>query len=178
RETKQDRPARNPAGAARTEGAAGLFRLGITDGNVAVEPAARRPLALDRHPAWFDDGDEVIHDPVSHRFVENAFVAETLQVHLEALQFHAVLIGNVVEDDGAVVGLTGFGAHRGKLGATMLDGKIALWAGVVEHLQQIAKRFTHVGTLQAQKDRNGKSDVSDYARHRAIAQAGRRTPHR
>jgi hypothetical protein len=113
----------------------GVSRFGIGHDDVAIQAAAWRPATLDGDAAWFDDGEEVVHDPVGDRFVKNALVTKSLQIHLQAFQFDAYAVGHVGEYDRAVVGLARFGTHRSKLRAMMFDGKIAAWAGVVKDLQ-------------------------------------------
>jgi hypothetical protein len=122
-----------------------LAGVGVRDGNVAVQAAAGRPATLHRGAAWFDDRQKVVHDLVGYRFVENPFVAKSLQVHFQTLQFHTHFVRYIRENDRSVVRLAGFGADRRELGADMFDRKVSLWARVVKHFKQVAERFTHVG---------------------------------
>ncbi len=105
----------------------------MPDDDIAMESAARSPATFDGSTPWLYDGDKVIHDSVGHRFIENAFVSEPLQIHFETLQFDAHLIGNVSEDNRAVVGLSRFRANRSKLGAMMLDRKVSRWVWIIKH---------------------------------------------
>ena len=68
-----------------------------------------------------DDRDEIIHDRVGNRFVENSLVAEALQIHLEALQLDTKLVRNVRKGETTEVGLSGARAQRRKLGRGYLD---------------------------------------------------------
>ena len=121
-----------------------LVWFGIGHNDIAVQTAPGGPTAFNRHPTWFDDGNKVVHDPVRYSFVENTFVAECLQVHLEAFQFDANLVWDIRKQDRSIVGLAGFWANRCKFGTMVFDRKISLGAGVVEDFQQVTKRVAHV----------------------------------
>ena len=78
--------------------------------DIAVQPTAWRPATFHRRASWLYDGDKVIHDSVRDRLVENPLVSKPLQVHLQTLQFDAHFIWHIGEHNGAVVGLSRFGA--------------------------------------------------------------------
>lgn len=107
--------------------------------DVAVEPATGGPLAFDPDFARLYDSDEVVQNPIGDLFVENAFISEGLQVHFEALQLDANFLGNIREHDRSVVRLPGFGAHRGELGAIVLDREIALLGGILEYFENFTE---------------------------------------
>lgn len=113
--------------------------LGITDDDIAVQTAARRPATFDARAPRLYDREEVVHDSVGDRFVENAFVAERLQIHFQTLQLDANFVGHVAENDRAVVGLVRFGTHRREFGTMMFDGKVSRRAGVIENLEDLAE---------------------------------------
>ncbi len=81
------------------------------DNDIAVQATAWCPATFDRCGPWLHNSNEVVHDPVGHGFVEDAFVAETLQVHLQAFQLHAHFVRNVGKHNFPVIRLTRFGTN-------------------------------------------------------------------
>ncbi len=59
-------------------------------------------------------------------FVEDTFIAKTLEVKFEALELNAQAIWHVAKGQHAKVGLARFGAYGGKLGAGDLDRVFAI----------------------------------------------------
>ena len=115
------------------------LRHGVLDNDIAVQPTARRPLTFHSRGFRLYNCDEVVHDAIGHRFVKDPFIAESLQVHFQALQFHADLVGNVGENDFSVIGLTGLRAHRREFGAVMDDREVAIRTGIFKDFQNVAK---------------------------------------
>ncbi len=113
--------------------------IGVLDDDIAVQTAPRGPSALDGRLPRLYDSDKVVHDSVRNRFVENSFVAEPLQIHLQTLQLDAVLVGHIGKDDGSVIRLACFRANRSKLGAMVLDRKVSFRAWIVKDFQKLAK---------------------------------------
>ncbi len=97
----------------------------MLDDDLAVQAAPRRPATFDSRPPRLYDGHKVVHDSVRDRLVKNALVAKSLQVHFQAFQLDAQLVGYVSEDDRPEIGLPRFWANRGKLGTVMFNGKVA-----------------------------------------------------
>ena len=91
---------------------------------------------------------EVVEQPIRHGFVEDALIAEPLQIQFERFQLDARLIGHVRERDGAEVGLPGFGANAGELGADDLDGVVASgsWVGKSFELSGGRHHGVHLGS--------------------------------
>src|SRR3954451_19526018 len=56
--------------------------------------------------------DEIIQDPVRHRFVERAEVAITRQIKLQRFTFHTDSVRNVVDLDAGEVSLAGDRTNR------------------------------------------------------------------
>lgn len=90
------------------------------------------------HLPRFDETHEVIQNAVRDVFVENAFVAKLLQVHLEALEFNAKRIGYIRESQGAEVGLARSGTNRRELWADNFDRIITIGKLVCKCLQHFS----------------------------------------
>src|SRR5262245_66653308 len=67
------------------------FLLLVVRGDGRLDAAARRELALDRHPLRLAGGDEIVEDLVGGALVEDAFVAVVEQVVLQRLQLDAAI---------------------------------------------------------------------------------------
>ena len=52
--------------------------------NAAADSSAAFPVGDDLHPARTHGGGQIVADAVGHGLVENAVVAETLVIHLQA----------------------------------------------------------------------------------------------
>ena len=90
-------------------------------GNDGCDSAARRPFRSDRDPLRLDRFHEVVEQLVRHSFVEDAFVAESLEVELERFQFDADRVGRVLVDDRAEVRLPRLRTDARELRADNLD---------------------------------------------------------
>ena len=60
-----------------------------------MEATAGGPFGGDGQGAGLEGADEVVEDAVGDVFVEDAGVAEGLEVHLVGLEFDASLVGDV-----------------------------------------------------------------------------------
>ena len=94
--------------------------------------------------AGLQHGDEVVENAVGDVLVENALVAKALQIHLQALQLDALLVGRVGERERAEIGLAGLGTNRRELGADDFDDVIAAGKLVVECFQDVAGVGGHI----------------------------------
>ena len=86
---------------------------------------------------------KVIENSIGDVFVEDTFVAKFLKIELEALQFHAELVGDIFENQRSKVGLASLGADRGKFRAMDLNRVGPTGEGVFETFELILKRCTH-----------------------------------
>ncbi len=78
--------------------------------NGGTDTATGSPLSRQCECAWFDDRDKVIQNAIGNVFVKNALIAKALEIHFQAFQFDALLVGDVLKRQAAKVGLAGFGA--------------------------------------------------------------------
>lgn len=107
------------------------------------DPTASAPVALERGTSRLADFDEIVKNSVGHVLVEDALVAELLQVELETLQLHALGVRHVSEDQRSEIRLAGFGAHRSEFGAFNFDFVVATRETIVEDFELILKRRGH-----------------------------------
>ncbi len=105
-------------------------RLRIFHRDHAVDTAARRPVADQPHESRFHCRHQVVQDAVSDALVEDTLIAELLQVQLQAFQFDANFIRNVLEHQRPEVRLSRLWANAGKLRAIDLDRVVAIRVGV------------------------------------------------
>jgi diguanylate cyclase (GGDEF)-like protein len=117
---------------ARRRFPAGFAVLGDDIGENA---ATHVELGSQTHEARVGGAHQIIEDAVGDVFVEVAFLAERPDVQLQALQFDATLIGDVVQIQRGEVGLAGFRAQTGELGDFHVDVVIAGRIRVVEGFQ-------------------------------------------
>jgi hypothetical protein len=89
--------------------------------------------------------DQVVQDSIGHGFVEAAFVAERPHVHLQALQFDAVLFRHIVENQGGEVRLAGFRAQAGKFGNLHVDVEIPARRRIGEGFKGFFRLAGHAG---------------------------------
>ncbi len=78
------------------------------------------------HETGLGGGDQVVQHAVGHVLVEMPFVAERPDIQLQALQFHAFLVGDVIQDQGGEIRLAGLGAQAGEFRDFHVDVVIAL----------------------------------------------------
>jgi hypothetical protein len=106
----------------------------VVGGDDAANAASAAPVRLDPQPGRVHAGDEVIADGVGDGFVEDALVAETLEVHLQALELDAdaaVAVRTRAEphDDFAEVRVPGLGAEARELFGDVLDDERCIRGG-------------------------------------------------
>ena len=107
------------------------------------DAAAHVELRGEAHEPRLRRGDQIVQNAVGHIFVEMTLIAERPHVKFKALQFHALLIRNVIKDQGGKIGLTGFGAEAGELGNLHMDMVIALRVRIGEGLECFAGTGSH-----------------------------------
>ena len=106
-----------------------------------MEPASGRELRRESQATRLHDGDEIVENRVREAFVENALVSVRLKIELQTLEFDAKLVGDELERQRPVVGLTRLRAERRELGADVRDNVIPLRARVVKEFENIGRRF-------------------------------------
>ncbi len=122
-----------PRPAKRGEGLSLL--LAVLGDDRRPDPATHVERAFDARATRADGCDQVVEDPVGHRFVERAVVTVRPEVQLPGLELDAQGVGDVFDADGGEVGLPGLGADAGELGAVEPDDVIALRLRIHERLQ-------------------------------------------
>src|SRR5262249_35088684 len=85
-------------------------------------------------------GDEVVEQSIRHLLVEDALIAEALEVEFQGLELDARFTGCVRERDCAEIRLTGLWADAGELGTDDLDGKFPARSRIRERLQLLGGR--------------------------------------
>lgn len=125
----------------------------MDDRDVRADAAAGGEGGDELEATGLENGDEVVEDAVGDVLVEDALVAEALEVHLQALQLNALLFGRVRECERAEIGLAGFGADRGEFGTDDFDDVIAAGKLVVEGFQEVAGIFWHGKWFRGVSDR-------------------------
>lgn len=53
----------------------------IFDHDIAVQSASRRPLTFNGRSEGFHNSEEIVHDAIGNRFVEDTLVPKPLKVH-------------------------------------------------------------------------------------------------
>src|SRR4051812_5496253 len=94
-------------------------------GDTGADAAAGGEGGDELEAAGIQGGDEVVEDAVGDILVEDALVAEALEVHLQTFQLDALLLGRVGERERAEIGLARHRADRSELGADDFDDVIA-----------------------------------------------------
>ncbi len=113
------------------------------DCDVGADAATGREGSDEFHPPRLQCGNEMVEDGVRHVFIKDARVAKALQVHLQALEFHALFVWRIRERKRAEIGLPCFGANRSELGAYDFDYIIPLRELVVERFEKRSGIFGH-----------------------------------
>ena len=85
--------------------------------------------------------DHVVENLIGQPFVENAFVAIRLQVEFQAFEFDAQLVGDVLERNRSVVGLSGFRAQRREFRTHVRDEIVAIRIRIVERFKYLGRRL-------------------------------------
>lgn len=86
----------------------------------------------------FQGCNQVIDNPVCHRFVESVLVAERPDIELEAFKFDTLLVRNIIQNQGREIGLSGFGTQTGKLGNLHMDMVVPFLSRIGEGFQVFA----------------------------------------
>lgn len=105
------------------------------------DSAAWAECGDDFHSFGREDRDEVVEDAIGDVLVEDALVAELLEIHFQAFEFDAAVGGRVAEGKDAEVGLARLGAERGELRGDDFDGVIAAGKLVLEGFQEVMERL-------------------------------------
>src|SRR5689334_5425902 len=76
------------------------------------------------HESWLGSCYQVIEDAVGDGFVKTAFIPERPDIQLEALEFHAFLVRDIVQGEHGKIRLTSFRAQACEFGDFHVDMKI------------------------------------------------------
>jgi len=106
--------------------------LSVRDGDRRSDPSPCSPTAFQSRRSRRGDFQKVIKNTIRDVFVENPFVAELLQVQLQTLELHALLIRHVLKYQRPKIRLPSLWTDRCELGTDYLNRVIAIWIGVVE----------------------------------------------
>ena len=87
------------------------------------------------HKSWARGDNEVVQNLVGNGFVKCAFVAIRPDIQLQALEFDAFAIGNVIKVQGGKIGLAGFRAKAGELGNLHANQKVPFRVRICESFQ-------------------------------------------
>lgn len=82
-----------------------------------------------------EERDEIVGDDVRYVFVKHALVAKLVDVELQALEFHAPLVGLVLDVDRGEIGESRFGTQASKLGSRELNRIFAFLGSIREALE-------------------------------------------
>ncbi len=117
--------------------------LAVLGDNVGEDAAAHVELGGEPHEAGLGRLDQIVEDAVGDVLVEVTFLAETPHVELQALQFDAGLVGNVVKDQRGEIRLPGLGAKTREFRDFHVNMKVTFSFGVGEGFQGLAGRGRH-----------------------------------
>ena len=78
--------------------------LRVTGSHDGFYVAADVEVAFDVDAQWVAGGDEVFQDDIDYVLVEDLYVAERIDVELQALQLDATLVRDVFDADGGEIG--------------------------------------------------------------------------
>jgi len=108
------------------------------------DPAAHVEPGGQAHETRLGGGDQVIQDAVGDILVEMALIAERPDVQLQAFQFDALFIRDVIQYQRGEIRLAGLGAQTGELRDLHVDMVIALGIRVGEGFQRLARLGSHI----------------------------------
>ena len=111
---------------------------------VGEDAAAHVKLGGEAHEARLGGGDQVVEDAVGDIFVKMSLVAERPHVELEAFQFDALRIGDVVQRQRGEIRLSGFGTKTGEFRYLHVDVVVASRSGIGEGFQYFAWFCRHL----------------------------------
>src|SRR5438128_5362511 len=99
----------------------------MLDFDSRVDAAANEKIPLHFDPPRIERGDEIIGDPIRHRFVECPLISVGPEIELERLELYACFIGNITNADGGEIGLASEGAEARELGSLEGDFVVPGW---------------------------------------------------
>ncbi len=117
----------------------------VFDDDVRVNAAPNLELGSQAHEARPGGDNEITEYLVGDRFVKRSFLAEAPDVEFERLEFHAKLVGNVLEEQLREIRLARFRAQAGKLGHPNPNGIIPRRLRIGEGFEFLAGLTGHVG---------------------------------
>ena len=127
-------------------------RFDVSGSHDCLDVSAHVKIAFDIHAQWIAGGDEVFQDDIDHVLVEDLNVAERVYIKLQALQFDATLVWNVLDSDRGEIRKIGERADRGEFGNLEVDldlvaGKLVRKRIERKELHLRARRRLNVETL-------------------------------
>lgn len=87
------------------------------------------------HESWSRSSDQIIENLIRNRLVKRTLVTVRPDIQLEALEFYAFAIGNIIKVQSGKIGLTGFGTKTGEFGNLHTNQKIPFRMRVLERFQ-------------------------------------------
>ena len=96
------------------------------------------------HESWSRSSDQIIENLIRNRLVKRTLVTVRPDIQLEALEFYAFAIGNIIEVQSGKIGLTGFGTKAGELGNLHADQKVPFRMRVRERFQSCFRFARHL----------------------------------
>ncbi len=106
--------------------------------DVGEDAAAHIEFCRKTHEARLCGGNQIIQNAVGHVLVEMAFFPERPHVHLQTFQFHAIFVGDVIQDQRGEIRLTGLGAQASEFRYLHVDVVIAFGLRVGKCFQSFA----------------------------------------
>jgi len=118
-------------------------RLAVFGDDIGENSATDIELRGQAHEARGGGGDQVVENSVGDGLVEGTLVAVRPDVELEALQFDAEMVGDVIEKQRREIGLAGLWAQAGEFGNLHVDVEIAVDRGIREGFEGFRRLAGH-----------------------------------
>lgn len=94
---------------------------------------------------------KIVENPIRHRLIESAIIAERSQVKFQRFAFDTPLGRNVVDLDFGEIGLSGYGTQGSEIVCLEMDPEIAT-SGISERFQcRRFRRYRHGGMAVPEK---------------------------
>jgi len=119
--------------------------LAVFGHHIGEHAATHVKFGCEAHEAWLRGSDQVIQNAVGDGFVKSAFVAERPDVKLEAFEFDAGLIRDVIQIQSGEIRLAGLGTQAGEFRDFHMDVEIATGLRVFKGFEGLAGLTRHDG---------------------------------
>ena len=96
------------------------------------------------HESRLRSGNKVVKNLICHRFVERAFVTVRPDVQLQAFEFDALAIGNVIKVQGRKIGLPRFWAQAGEFRYLHTDQEVPFRVRIGKRFQSFVGFARHL----------------------------------